>query len=310
MLENNNGLVIPGHGKMSERPLNILIIGGTGFIGRHITRLLNERGHRVALFHRRPSDLFSSADFTHFYGNRESLDDLKQAFDAVEPDLVVDTCALFERHIVTLSQATQGVHPRLIVLSSIDVYKAYEVTAKLSDAPIQPLPLMEISPLRDVLFPYRGKLDVDFAHDYEKILVEQAAFSSMNFQTTVVRLGMVYGEHDPNRRFRDTVQQMKDNATTISLPKPLADWQGSKIYVENVAHGIVMLAEAHPLTEKQWTEAVAQYMSWRGEIRLEDNDSVAMNTLSINPLQDFIANSTKIRLRGYRELSVAACFTL
>ncbi len=293
--------------------MNIFIIGGTGFLGRHVTRLLNEQGHRLTLFHRHPSDLFA-ATITQFHGHRESLDDLKRAFDATQPDLIVDTCAMLERYISVLDQAVHGTKTRLVLLSSIDVYKAYEVIAKLSDTTIQPLPLTETSSLRDMFFPYRGKLETDYAHDYDKILVEKAAFSSEHFETTVVRLGMVYGEHDPNRRFGETVRKMKENAASIFLPKSLAGWRGSKIYVGNAAHGIAMiserkdmigetfnLAEEHPLTEKEWTEAIARLMEWHGTIRLEESDSISMNTLSINPMQDFIADSSKFRSLGYRE---------
>jgi nucleoside-diphosphate-sugar epimerase len=107
---------------------------------------------------------------------------------------------------------------------------------------------------------------------------------------------------------------MKENTASISLPKSLAYWRGSRIYVTNAAHGIAMLAELddtagevynlaeeHPLTEQELAETVARLMNWRGEIRLEDENSVSMNALSINPLQHFIADTTKIRSLGYRE---------
>jgi hypothetical protein len=50
-----------------------------------------------------------------------------------------------------------------------------------------------------VLYPYRGKLDAPFAHDYEKILVERAALQSPALGASILRLGMVCGENDPNR---------------------------------------------------------------------------------------------------------------
>jgi len=32
--------------------MTLFLIGGTGFIGRHVTRRLAERGHAVTVFHR------------------------------------------------------------------------------------------------------------------------------------------------------------------------------------------------------------------------------------------------------------------
>jgi len=38
--------------RKSKKPLNILILGGTGFIGPHMVREALRRGHEVSLFNR------------------------------------------------------------------------------------------------------------------------------------------------------------------------------------------------------------------------------------------------------------------
>jgi nucleoside-diphosphate-sugar epimerase len=119
----------------------------------------------------------------------------------------------------------------------------------------------------------------------------------------------------PNRRFISTIQNMRGANVSISLNKDVANWRGSKCYVENAAQGITIvaehsknsgeiynLAEEHLLTELEWAQKLAELMDWRGEIRLTSNHDIAMNELNVNPFQHLVADTAKIRNRlGYRE---------
>ncbi len=51
--------------------MRVLIIGGTAFVGRHITQAALDGGHEVTLFHRgrTGTDLFAHA--THVFGDRD-----------------------------------------------------------------------------------------------------------------------------------------------------------------------------------------------------------------------------------------------
>ena len=295
--------------------MNILIIGGTGFIGSVLVRQLCHKNYAVTLFHRSKSNVILPSGVRQLYGHRESLEDLHNAIQVVRPDVIIDTIALFQRHITILEQALGSIKTRTVLLSSIDVYKGYEIFSRMSTAPVQPIPFSENSSLREKLYPYRGKLETDFAYDYEKILVEKAALSSPVLNTSILRLGMVYGPNDPNHRFTSTIQNMLEGQTSISLNKEMANWRGSKCYVENVAQGIVLMAEQeeisggiynlseeHPLTELEWTQKLAALMDWQGEICLIPDEDAAMNKLDINPLQHLVANTSKIRKQlGYQE---------
>jgi NAD dependent epimerase/dehydratase family len=46
------GLSLTGALRAAERPLDILFLGGTGFVGPHTVRAALSRGHRVTLFNR------------------------------------------------------------------------------------------------------------------------------------------------------------------------------------------------------------------------------------------------------------------
>src|SRR5512134_300806 len=56
----------------ARRPLNILILGGTGFIGPYQVRYAVARGHKVTVFNRgrRQADLPSSVE--HLQGDRNA----------------------------------------------------------------------------------------------------------------------------------------------------------------------------------------------------------------------------------------------
>lgn len=180
---------------------------------------------------------------------------------------------------------------------------------KLSDTSSVPAPFTENSPLRDVLYPYRDKLDIEIAHDYDKILVEQAALQSPLFHAVILRLGMVYGENDPHRRFSDPIQKMASGVKVIELEKNMVGFRTCKSYVGNIAHGIALavrggqvgeiynLADQWVLTEREWLKFLAKKLNWSGDIITVDKEFAGMNTK-----QHFTLDTDKIRKSlGYKE---------
>ncbi|MGH7445395.1 MAG: NAD-dependent epimerase/dehydratase family protein, partial [Longimicrobiales bacterium] len=80
-------------GQQSKRPgapLNILILGGTGFTGPHQVHYAVERGHRVAVFNRgrREADLPASVE--HLQGDRNEPDGLAALRGSRRWDVVID----------------------------------------------------------------------------------------------------------------------------------------------------------------------------------------------------------------------------
>jgi len=289
--------------------MNVFIIGGTNFIGPATARKLLEAGHTVTLFHRSPgSDL---DEYTHIHGDCGNVEDLKRALRKARPDVIIHMVAYFQSHIAALEKALDGHVMKTIIISSGDVYKGYAVLTELSAEPPVPVPFTEQSPLRDVLYPYRGKLDIDIAHDYDKIPVERAALQSPLLDPVILRLGMVYGANDPNRRFADPIQKMASGKKSIEIAKDMADFCASKCYVENVAHGIALavaqgqagevynLADKWVLAEREWLELLARKLNWSGEIITVDKEIPGMNTK-----QHFVLNTDKIRKSlGYEEIT-------
>jgi nucleoside-diphosphate-sugar epimerase len=279
--------------------MNILIIGGTRFVGLAVAKQLADRGHRVTLFHRTMRD---DLPFAQFQGDLNDVASLHTCLVTVLPDCIIHMYAMNGGQIEMLRDALAQYPgtPRVVVISSADVYRAFEVVNQLTDAPVQPTPFTENSALRRVP-PYPGA-----EGKYEKQAVEQAAFP---LDAICVRLGMVYGENDYQRRFTDIFAAMH-HTNEITLPHNIAHWRSCYIGVNNAAYGIALLAEQGELgeiynlsgddilTELEWHEKIAKLLHWQGTITLSAN-----NTEDGNFAQDLILDTTKIKAAtGYSDL--------
>lgn len=72
--------------------MNILVTGGTGFVGRHLCRELDERGHDVTALSRTPDDTVLPKGVTTARGDVTAYDSIEPAFEG--QDAVVNLVAL------------------------------------------------------------------------------------------------------------------------------------------------------------------------------------------------------------------------
>src|SRR3954462_12328215 len=77
-----------GPAARAPKPLDILVLGGTGFIGPHLVRHAVARGHRLSIFTRGRHDADLPASVIRLQGDRNGqLDSLKgKRWDAVIDD--------------------------------------------------------------------------------------------------------------------------------------------------------------------------------------------------------------------------------
>jgi nucleoside-diphosphate-sugar epimerase len=146
------------------------------------------------------------------------------------------------------------------------------------------VPFDEEAPLRDALYPYRGSgRDLD---DYEKILVERVTRTAAA-PTTVLRLPMVYGERDYQRRLFLELKRMNDRRPAIIMGRSLAGWRWTRGYVDNIAAAIALastderaagrvynLGDEHALTYADWVRAVGRAAKWDGVLEIVPDDEV------------------------------------
>ncbi|MEH1013671.1 NAD-dependent epimerase/dehydratase family protein [Micromonospora sp. CPCC 206060] len=209
--------------------MRVAVIGGTEFIGRRVVERLTERGDEVLVIHRghtEPADLPPCA---HLHVDRRDFASVADQVRAFAPDAVVDSYALSRADVDAVLPHLPDVH--LVLLSSVDVYRVWELLLADDDTPT-PLPLDETAPLRTGRYPYRGRgagLD-----DYDKLDVEPAYLARGG---TVLRLGMVYGPHDQQRREEPVLRRVRAGRTRI--PVGSAGTLLTRLHVDDAAGGVL-----------------------------------------------------------------------
>jgi nucleoside-diphosphate-sugar epimerase len=295
---------------------NVLVLGGTSFIGPSVVRSLVEAGHKVAVFNRGKSQADLPEGVVRIIGERARIDVAREAFKDFQPDVAIDMYAMTEQDALLATTGLRGIAGRLTAISSMDVYRAYDRLRKAHPGPPDPVPLTEDSPLRDHLYPYRGEhrpagLDRDYFNDYDKILVERTVLGDPELTGTIVRLPMVYGERDGQHRYRQYIEQMDDGRPSIALNERFAGWRSSWGYVDNIGDAIALaatderaagrvynLGESNNPTTAELVRELAAVTGWQGEIELVSDEELDPG---IDPAQDLVGDTTRVR----RELDYA-----
>lgn len=298
--------------------MQILVLGGTRFIGAAAVQRLVTMGHRVAVFHRGQTEALLPLDVHHFHGARQQLADFRVDFRDFAPEVVVDMLPLTADDGRRLVSMFRGVARRLVAISSVDVYRAYDRFRRADPGLPDPTPLTEDSPLRERMYPYRDQAHSpdDFFYRYEKILMERAVMSAPDLPATVIRLPMVYGPGDYQHRLYEYLKRMDDGRPAILIPRRMAAWRGMHGYVEDMAHAIALcaiheqaagriyhVADRENLTESEWIQRIARAAGWNGRIiPLADRYLPPHLKSEYDPSQDLAMDSRRIRLElGYAE---------
>jgi nucleoside-diphosphate-sugar epimerase len=218
----------------------------------------------------------------------------------------------------------RGVADRVIAISSIDVYRACSLLQRLEEGPLEPVPLVETSPLRRKLQTYPAqqlaalKQVFEWLDDeYDKIPVEREVLDDPDTVGTVLRLPMVYGPGDRLHRLSALVAHMEKTTDDLVMAKSAAEWRWARGYVDNVAHAIAAaatnevsagrtynVAEPQNFSEGEWAERVARVMGWKGRIRsVPDAEAPPNPLLAGNLAQHWSADTSRIRQElGYTEI--------
>ena len=301
--------------------MRILLIGGNGFIGRFVVAALKQEGHALAVFHR--GIKAAPADVHEIRGDRNGLNARAQEFKRFAPDVVIDLVISSDPQAQELMNIFRGATQRVIMLSSIDVYRAAGILHGTESGPLQEVPLTEESELRRTLHPYTPervqllrKIFAWVTDDYDKIPAEHTVMNDRELPGTVLRLPMVYGPGDPLHRFYSVVKRVADGRRHIIFPETLAGWHSPRGYVENVAAAIALattderavrriynVCEEPSFSELEWARKIASEMEWKGEFVVLPVDRTPHHLLQPgNAAQHWTATSARIRHElGYEE---------
>lgn len=296
--------------------MKVLVIGGTRFIGVRVVRRLIEDGYEVTVFHRGQTRSELPASVTHILGDRRDLSSFASEFARIAPDVALDMICYNDREAETLMRAFKRVADRVVVVSSMDVYRAYGCLLGLEAATPDPMPFNEDSPLRESRFPHRmlAKDPEDMAFGYDKIPVEKAVMSDPDLPGTVLRLPAVYGPGD-HRAF-DHLKRMEDGRPVILLEESHARWRWTRGYVDDIAAGIALavtddraanrvynVGEPGALTESEWVRSIGIAAGWQGEIVVLPKEAMPAHLAAPYNLEHHLnGDTTRIRHElGYDE---------
>ncbi len=205
--------------------MNILILGGTRFLGRHLVDSALARGHEVTLFNRGKSnpDLFPQVQTIH--GDREKdLDQLAgQHWDAV-----IDTCGYFPRIVRLSADALKDSVRSYVFVSSISVYADFsKVGIDENDA---------VGVLREETEEVTGE-----SYGPLKALCEQAVQDVFGARAVIVRPGLIVGPHDPTDRFTYWPVRVSRGGDVLAPDRP--DVLTQIIDVRDLSDFIIKLVE-------------------------------------------------------------------
>jgi nucleoside-diphosphate-sugar epimerase len=203
--------------------MRVIVLGGTRFVGRSIVQALAEAGHDVLIVHRGIREPVGLPEVQHLHAERQAWPASRAALTAFGADAAVDVAAGNAAGAeAALSALPPGI--RLVALSSADVYRAYE--SLHSDRQTDAVPLTEQSPLRA-----RRYID---GPQWENLEIEEAYLAAGG---TILRLGMIYGEHDYQHRFEPVLRRVR--AGRACLPMGSGGFLFSRIYVGDVARAVL-----------------------------------------------------------------------
>jgi len=302
--------------------MKFLLIGGTGFIGSAVARILADHGHQLAVFHRGHSHPSMPEGVRHISGSRGRLADAAAEFRRFAPDVAIDFILASEAQARVTMNVLRGIAGRVVALSSGDVYRAIAILYGLDTGSPQPVPLTEESELRSQK-PYppevldRLRQTVPWLDDdYDKVPLERVILGDPGLPGTVLRLPMVYGAGDAYHRLRPLVRRMDDGRRAILIQQEAAGWRGPRGYVENVAAAIASAAESpqaagrtynvadvEPLSEMEWIRRIGAVAGWAGEVIAIPKELTPRHLLvPFDAKQDWIMSSVRIRTElGYSE---------
>jgi nucleoside-diphosphate-sugar epimerase len=280
-----------------DSAMNLLVIGGTKFIGRTVVERARELGHEVAIFHRGETEPDDLVDVLHVHGDHLAIADSLDQLKAFGPDAVVDTTQGEAATTQAVVDALTGVVERYVLVSSMDVYRVYGLIHNTEPGPPQPMPVSETAELRTLP-------GADHTEEVDNLLAEAAALEQTGLSTTVARLPAVFGPRDYQRRVGFQLEAMDESPTEVKMTPRRANFRWTWGFVQNIADMLLELAAdrragnriynlgySEAASNAEMFKMIAEEAGWNGDLVVEDDGSSDGSNL----LQDWIADTSKFR---------------
>jgi len=281
--------------------VRVVVLGGTGFIGRRVVEQLVSRGDDVLVVHRGVTEPPGWVDCRHLHAARAAFAEVSGEVRRFAPDAVLDSHALTAADVAAVLPCLPDA--ALVALSSMDVYRAYEHFRARREG--EPVPLDEDAAVRVGRYPYRGEeIGED---DYEKLDVEPPYLARGG---TVLRLGFIYGEHDPQRREDFVLRRVR--AGRRRIPVGAGTLLLTRLYVHDAASAVLAaldnpaaaagevfnVGETRSRTVRGWAEQILAAAGSDAElVRVPDHVLPADLRITSAGSQHMLASSAKATAR-------------
>jgi 2'-hydroxyisoflavone reductase len=213
--------------------MNVLIIGGTRFLGKHLADSLLRNNHNVTLFHRGktapPDDIMTC---------EEIIGDREQDLSLLENrswDAVIDTCGFLPIHVRKMAETLKNNVSSYVFISSVSVY---EDQSKLHINENDKVAQLKDPDIAEFKLEMYGELKAQCEKEVQSVFKDNAL---------VIRPGLIVGPYDYTDRFtywpdrgsrggEILIPDMKDPTVRFIDGRDLADWIVRMI--ENKEHGL------------------------------------------------------------------------
>ncbi|MFB6218885.1 MAG: NAD-dependent epimerase/dehydratase family protein [Halobacteriaceae archaeon] len=204
--------------------MDVLVIGGTRFVGRHAVEEFLDAGHEVTLFNRGEHD--NPFDLPRVEGDRTNDSAVEAAAAERDPDVVVDCVAYHPREVETATRAFADA--RYVYVSSGAAYAADEIPKREDTTDIYRWPPREME---------------EASYGERKAGGDRAVFAAAErgVEAMSVRPTVVYGPHDYTERLDYWIARVRDHDRVVVPGDGMNLWH--RVYVEDLAAAIRLVAE-------------------------------------------------------------------
>lgn len=204
--------------------MDVLILGGTSFLGRHAAERFLKRGHTVSLFSRGETPNPFSGEVEHLLGDRDGG---LSALENRKWDVVLDTSGYLPRVVGDSVELLSSAVEHYLFVSSVSAYG--DLSKPLDEQ-------AEVARLEEAT----EEIDGD-TYGALKAECEEVVLGAMAGRATVVRPGLIVGPFDPTDRFTYWPSRVASGGTILAPDK--AEHPVQLIDARDLANWIVDLLE-------------------------------------------------------------------
>jgi 2'-hydroxyisoflavone reductase len=198
--------------------MNLLILGGTRFLGRHFVEAALARGHAITLFNRGQTNADLYPQVERITGDRESEAGLA-ALSTRTWDAVVDTSGYAAPTARKSAEA---------LCSRVDFYAFISTVSAYADS--KTVNFDESYPLATMSDEDAAKIDKNAdvtgeTYGPQKALCEREVTRAFGDRVLLVRAGLIVGPHDSTDRFTYWVRRTAEGGEMLVPDTPDQAWQ-------------------------------------------------------------------------------------